>query len=75
MILKLNNLVLHIRKLRLSCSQGLEYAECILSREESSPHGYNIKLNSVVRLQSYRSGECKVPLHCHDFQVLLDPGY
>ena len=57
---------------------GLDYADCINCREirpasKIKCSGYDTKLHLMVRLQFWRSGEYRVPLHCHYFQAHSDP--
>ena len=59
-----------------------EYADYICSRrlrpalpQKKECPGYNTKLHLVVRFQLWRSGECRVCIHCHYSQIHSEPDW
>ena len=61
----------------VSCEWGLEYADCISCRWvkplKKMCSGYDTKLHWMVRFQFWRSGACRVLLHCQVFSGVVVP--
>ena len=51
---------------------AVEYINCRERTQPSKCPGYDTKLHQIVRLQSWKFGECGVPLYCHYCQIYSD---